>query len=70
MEQLPKYVVDAIWKGRAVLIAGQDLARGETRDCWALTTHCPVYVLHSRSRPRRFSNVLPRSEYLLLTLPM
>ena len=31
MEQLPKYVVDAIWKGRAVLIAGQDLARGETQ---------------------------------------
>jgi hypothetical protein len=31
MDQLPKYVVDAIWKGRAVLIAGQDLARGETQ---------------------------------------
>ena len=31
MNKLPKYVLDAIWGGRAVLIAGQDLVRGETQ---------------------------------------
>ena len=32
MDQLPKYIVDAIWKGRAVLLAGQDLVGGEAQE--------------------------------------
>ncbi len=30
MDALPQYVFEGIWNGRAILIAGQDLARGET----------------------------------------
>jgi len=30
MEDLPRSVLDSIWKGRAILIAGQDLARDES----------------------------------------
>ncbi len=31
MDRIPNYVIDASWNGRAVLIAGQDLVRGETQ---------------------------------------
>jgi hypothetical protein len=30
MDQLPKYVLDAIWGGRAVLVAGQDVVPRES----------------------------------------
>ena len=32
MIQLPKHVFNSIWRGRAVLIAGQDLVRGDTEE--------------------------------------
>lgn len=31
MDRIPNYIIDASWNGRAVLIAGQDLVRGDTQ---------------------------------------
>src|SRR4051794_14253763 len=41
MDQLPKFVVDAIWTGRAILIAGQDLNRGDSRGLLAFDASPP-----------------------------
>ena len=31
MDRIPNHIIDASWNGRAVLVAGQDLVRGETQ---------------------------------------